>query len=265
MKRQRICLPVLLLLGGLLDWSCKKVIEVDIRDAKPALVIEASITNQTDSQVVRLSRSVPFGEVNGFNSVSDALVRVTDENGLVYTFRERSPGIYSNRRLTGVPGTRYLLEVELDGQEYSAVSTMPQQVQVDSVGISVTTIFDRDQKSVQLLFTDPPGKKNYYRYRLEINDQRSRNMFPFNDDFTDGRRVTRELFDLDLDAKTGDTARVEMQCIDAAMYRYFQGVDQNENRGGASTTPANPLSNISNGALGYFSAHTVQREVIIIP
>jgi hypothetical protein len=34
---------------------------------------------------------------------------------------------------------------------------------------------------------------------------------------------------------------------------------------GQSASPANPLSNIQGGALGYFSAHTVQRRTVIIP
>jgi hypothetical protein len=51
-----------------------------------------------------------------------------------------------------------------------------------------------------------------------------------------------------------------MNCVDKNVYDYFftlSGVTGNN--GFQTATPANPVSNISNGALGYFSAHTTQR------
>jgi hypothetical protein len=129
----------------------------------------------------------------------------------------------------------------------------------------LSNFFGEERRTINIFLNDPPGVKNYYRYTLSINDERSKSVFVYDDSFNDGRKVVRELFDFDLNAMPGDKIEVQMQCISAAVFRYWQGVEQNESRGGASTTPANPVSNISNGALGYFSAHTKQDEMAVVP
>jgi hypothetical protein len=56
---------------------------------------------------------------------------------------------------------------------------------------------------------------------------------------------------------------IEMQCIDKNVYDYFFAIASVIQ--GQSATPANPVNNISGGALGYFSACTVGRTSVIIP
>ena len=56
-----------------------------------------------------------------------------------------------------------------------------------------------------------------------------------------------------------------MQCIDDKVYLFYAALLQLSGGGpGGGVTPANPPSNISNGALGYFSAHTVRTRNIVI-
>ena len=266
MHHSKINFLIVLVFIGFALASCEKVIDVNLKNASPVIVIEGTVTNRADSQIVRIHRSVPFGEPNIFPEVTGAIVTILDNtSGRLMTLRERRPGFYMARNFTGRSGTTYKLRVEADGQVFTASSTMPDQVNIDSIGVSVSTFLGEEQKTVQLLYGDPPKVKNYYHFLLSINGKPSKNIFAFEDNFTDGRMVTRELFDFDLNAKSGDKAEIEMQCIDPVVFRYWQGLDQNENRGGASTTPANPVSNISNGALGYFSAYTRQNEAIIIP
>lgn len=245
--------------------SCEKVVDIDLKNAVSKVVIEGAVSNLTDTQRVLISRTVPFYDSNTFPGVSGAVVTITDEIGTVYTLRERSPGVYSARRFRGVPGRVYRLKVISEGVEYAASSAMPRQVMIDSLGLSLTTFFQNEERGIQVLYSDPPDVKNQFRFLLTVNGIKSKSAFAYNDDFNNGRIVSRELLDFDLDIKSGDIVEVEMQCIDAAMYRYWSGLDQNESRGGASTTPANPVSNISNGALGYFSAHTQQKETMVIP
>ena len=264
MKKKAIC-TYLFAMAIVFISSCEKVIDLKLDEASSALVIEGTVNNRIDTQVVRISRSSAITSQTAFAGVSGANVTVTDHNGQIYVFRERAPGIYSSRRLPGQPGKTYLLTVVYEDKEYKASSTMPSQTLLDSVQITNTTFFSEERKSVQVLYSDPPQIKNSYRFTLTINGIRSRDIFSFNDDFNDGNYVSREIFDNDVDLKSGDLVDIEMQCIDPFVYRYWQGLDQNQNRGGASITPANPVSNISNGALGYFSAHTQQFVRIEIP
>lgn len=245
--------------------SCEKVIDLDLNTADTKLVIEANITNTTDSQFVKISRSVPFDQSNNFPPVSGAAVHFADERGRVFPLEEKEPGLYFVSRLTGRPGITYYLRVLVDDKEYTASSKMPEQIYIDSLGITVNTFFDEEQKVVQVIYSDRPEVKNYYRFLLKINNFPTKSYFVFDDNFTDGRSVVRDLFDFDLEPQSGDVATIEMQCIDPVMFRYWLGLSQNESRGGASTIPANPVSNISNGALGYFSAHTSQLEDLDIP
>ncbi|WP_207421435.1 DUF4249 domain-containing protein [Desertivirga brevis] len=245
--------------------ACEKVIDIELKGSDPLLVIEGVINNRTDTQSVRITSSVPIGESNRFPGVSGATVTVKDQDGITYAFRERAPGIYSSRRMRGIPGRTYSLSILYNRKSYTAQSRMPSQVTIDSIGFQSTTIFNNSRTSLQLIFRDPPQIKNYYRFVLSVNEVKTSSIFVYSDDFTDGKQVTRDLFDVDVDLKSGDKVAVEMHCIDPVIYRYWFGLDQNRSRGGASVTPANPVSNISNGALGYFSAQTQQTEQLYVP
>jgi hypothetical protein len=245
--------------------SCEKVIDVDIKDAAPAIVIEGIVTNRVDSQVVKISRSALFGQTNVFPAVRGAVVSITEDGRRKATLQESRPGIYVIRNTRGSPGHTYTLKVEVEGKTYTATSTMPTLVRLDTLGLNSSNFFGNTRRTISIEYQDPAGVKNYYRSLLTVNGKSSKQFFLFDDNFTDGKKISQELFDFDIDLLQGDVAEVELHCVDSLIYRYWQGLDQNQNRGGASTTPANPVSNISNGALGYFSAHTRQSKVVRIP
>ena len=68
-----------------------------------------------------------------------------------------------------------------------------------------------------------------------------------------------------LKIKPRDNVFVEMQCISNTCYIYYNSLDQQSGAGpGGGTAPSNPPSNIVGGALGIFSAHTVQRKTVTI-
>jgi hypothetical protein len=50
------------------------------------------------------------------------------------------------------------------------------------------------------------------------------------------------------------------------VYNYFLQLRQSSGTGAFNSTasPANPTSNITGGALGYFSAHTTQTQTITV-
>ena len=55
---------------------------------------------------------------------------------------------------------------------------------------------------------------------------------------------------------------VRMNSTEKAIYDFFYTL---ENASGNGQTPGNPLSNISNGAIGYFGAITVRERYVIVP
>ena len=63
--------------------------------------------------------------------------------------------------------------------------------------------------------------------------------------------------------KLKDNISVEMQCISRPTYLYYYSLNQQSGAGpGGGITPANPTNNIQGGALGIFSAHTVEKKLI---
>jgi len=53
---------------------------------------------------------------------------------------------------------------------------------------------------------------------------------------------------------------VEMHCVDQSVWSYFNTLGQARGNNSQSVSPSNPISNITNNALGYFSAQTVQSK-----
>lgn len=241
---------------SLLFLSCEDIIDVDLNDAAPHLVIIGEINNQTDQQVVTLSKTVPFTSENRFDGLSNAQVEVVDGNGTVFRFIERSPGIYVADHFTGMEFEYYQLHVHVEGKTYTASSRMPPLVGVDSVGTAVSDLFGEEQKYVALKYQDPPQEPNYYRYLISVNGEPAQFVYVASDKFNDGKYVSERLGNPDEDLVTGDAVVIYMQCVDKTMYDFWNAV-QATNPGTAA--PANPPSNISNGALGYFSAYSMAK------
>ena len=62
-----------------------------------------------------------------------------------------------------------------------------------------------------------------------------------------------------------DIVTYKMQCIENAIYDYFNSFENLNGGPESSPTPANPYTNIIGSKLGYFSANTVQRISYTIP
>lgn len=56
-----------------------------------------------------------------------------------------------------------------------------------------------------------------------------------------------------------------MLCISPEVYKYWYSLNAGATGGNNAASPANPVSNISGGALGYFSAQTAQTKYIDVP
>lgn len=234
--------------------SCEKVIDIPLRDSGPLLVIEGNIDNQGLATEVLLSESTAFSFLGEKIPVSGAVVKIQEDSKSPMLLKEQERGRYALSNFKGKPGSTYYLNVAVDGKEYEAKSTMPHPVELDSIGTISTTIFSETIKSVAVIYQDPVDVKNYYRFKVRINQVENTTYWVFNDRFTNGKTVTQTLRDFSNKLASGDLVTVEMQSIDPEMYTYWSSL-KSQNPG--ASVPANPVSNISNGSLGYFSAHTI--------
>ncbi len=259
---------------GCLFSSCEKAIDLKLENAIPDYVIEGTISNEAGGAKVLISATKNFSDNNNFNGVGGAQVSI-ENNGTAYALTETSKGVYQAATLVGTPGSSYRLLVNLAGKNYVAHCTMPKAVPLDSIYVSQSK-YDLNKDKVPRTFAvvkykDPAGELNYYRFVQYLNNKKEKTLFTFNDEYTPGQTVNTILNynnpndDLSIDLKKGDNLTIEMQCIDAAVYKYFYSLDNGASGNGNNAAPSNPLTNIQGGALGYFSAHTTQRKTIKVP
>jgi hypothetical protein len=245
--------------------SCQKVVDLKLDSAATQIVIEGNITNVRGPQFVTVSQSVPFTNSNTFPPVSGAAVTINDNKGNVYKLIESPAGTYVVSNLLGKPGTTYTLTVQINGNTYSASSTMPAPVFFQPLSYTDDT-FKKDSKLISIHYQDPANIPNQYRFIMNVNGIQVKTIFDTDDTFTDGGMVDIDLYQSDFKIKTGDNVTVEEQGIDRNIFNYWFSLSQQQDNGaGGGTTPSNPPSNISNGALGYFSAHTTFVQGIVIP
>jgi hypothetical protein len=259
MKTLATLLALILLLPS---FSCKKVIQVNLNAAHPQIVIVGQVTNQPEPYSVTISKTVNFSDDNVFPPVSGATVIISDPVGFVDTLKETNSGFYvTHLAWVGSSGHTYTLKVQDSGNTYTAQSTMPQQVALDSLGFQHSMRGNTAYIEAIPFFQDPRGIKNYYQFTEAINGIPVNQVFIMDDRFSDGRFMNQPLFDDSSVSRIqpGDSVILGMFCIDSATYNYLNTLTPVEgNTGFQAVTPANPNTNLSGGALGYFSAYTAQ-------
>jgi Domain of unknown function (DUF4249) len=248
--------------AALLFDSCQKTVHLDLNNAAPQIVIQGEVTNDPGPYTITINKSTGFYAENSFPPVSGAVVKISDDQGVTDSLTETSAGSYSTHTLQGISGHTYTLSVFTGNNNYRAASTMPAPVNLDSITFRRST-FDTKQINAIPNFQDPVGIKNFYQFIEYINGvQFTRNIFVSSDRLSDGKYSTLALRSDSSYFKIGDQLEIKMYCIDENVYNYFNELDQSSGTGAFNTTasPANPASNISNGAYGYFSAHTTQSK-----
>lgn len=249
--------------------SCEKVIDIDLNSKSPQIVIEANITDEPNSCIVTINQTVNYDESNNFPEVTGAKVKISDGLGNSELLTETSLGVYKTLNFQGTKGRTYTLTVSFNEKEYLATSYMPAPVSVDTLTIVTLQTPKEKSKTIYVNFTDPVGISNYYRFIKIINGTAQSSIFITDDLLKDGYIINQPLLSRGQDEvkiKSGDRLSVVCQSIDKNVYNYFRSLLQLSSGGmiNQSSSPANPLSNFNNGALGYFNACAVTSKTIVI-
>jgi hypothetical protein len=245
-------------------FSCEKVIQIDFKDSDARIVIEGELTDDASQpQTITISKSTDFQTTNDQLFVSGAVVLISDDQGNSVQLTETSPGKYQTSNLPGIYGRTYNLSVTYDGKEYTSSCTMPQKTTLDSLSVLKSPGFGPIPPSIGIVpnFLDIAGIRNYYRVKMFINGEFA-SSFMYDDEYGDGIYNHQPLQSFDKEIRPLDTVLIQMMNIDKNVFTYFNNLtgDGFDN----SATPANPKSNISGGALGYFSAYANQKMSIVV-
>lgn len=259
---KRLHIPLSLALIGLLATSCKKEITLDLENESTKVVIEALVSEGPGPHTVRLTRSVGFDDPNTFPTISNAVITIGDDMGNSAQLAETGPGNYTSVQLQGEQGRTYRLNAVVDGTTYTAQCRMPVSVPLDTLRIDSFPSFGTWIKMIIPVYTDPAGSADHYRFIVRVNGEKQDGINIESDRFTNGNTVQQPLFVNGLELESGDVVEVTMECIAPEIYDYFFTMAQNVDN---ASTPADPVSNISGGALGYFSARTSTSKTVVVP
>lgn len=279
-------------------FSCTEGFEFEFENTESKLVIDGEITNRQGPDRVVLTLSKTSFEnastdtinntihVEPFEYVKDALVVISDNVGNIDTLTEKKLPNYSwhgmfargyeTNFIKGVPGRTYYLYIKWRGKEYKSTCYMPLLTKIDTI------IYEAKKGAVgkddfyipYIWFKDNPHEKNYYlfkfdypadwRYSILSDEYLKPNIKGINVFKGENADQTRPPFYAFSD---GTNYRVFMYSITREIYEFYNAlIEQFKTDGGVyGPSPAAPVGNISNGALGIFVASAVDSVVTHVP
>ncbi|MDT0688319.1 DUF4249 domain-containing protein [Salegentibacter sp. F188] len=259
-------LPVIFLL-----FSCEEVVEIDLEESEPRLVIDASIKwikgTQGNVQFIRLTTTAPYYQ-DEVPPVTNARVEIKDEQGEIYVFDHTENGIYQIIDFKPVIGMQYQLSVAYNDQLYIATERLVPVVDIDFVEQTSGGGFAGDEIEVKAYYTDPADEENFYFFSFE--DERT-TFEIYEDQFNNGNQIFGYYSDEDLEP--GEEISIEMAGISRAYYEYLfvLRAQIGTNSGGPfETKPATLKGNIvnqtnqENYSLGYFRLSEVDTTNYVI-
>ncbi len=249
-------IPTLLVL---LLTSCEEVIDLDLNEAEPKLVIEASINTFPDdpglSQAfVKLTTTAPFFDTE-IPVVTDAVITVTHEDGTVFSFAHSENGYYF-ADLNPEPNILYTLEVIYQNEIYKASNTLFSSSPIEFVEQKDDAGFSGEDIELKAFFSDPAELENYYFF--EGISEKGNIYDAISDEFFNGNQIFG--YYLVEDIEPGDNVRFNLYGINEQNYNFiFTLLQQGDAPAGPfETQPATVRGNIvnetnpNNFPLGYF-------------
>ncbi|MGB3775764.1 MAG: DUF4249 domain-containing protein [Leeuwenhoekiella sp.] len=247
-----------LFLLGVTLYSCQDVIDVDLPESEPRLVIDALI-RVSDQEgnlpvVIQLSTTAPF-DAEDVPRVSGAEVILTAD-GRNYTIDDQGDGVYIGELPNNVISTATIeLNVNYNDERYTATAQMQTTVPIDSLSQGTGTLFSGDETEIVVNYTDPAPSRDYYLFDLDFGFY-----LLSEDSFYQGNSFGFSYFYEDLEDNS--TINIKILGIDKAFYDYMNIVvaQTGQDAGGPfEAPPAEVRGNIVNSTnpanypLGYFA------------
>lgn len=258
-----------------LFFTCEDVIDVDLNEAEPRLVIEASIDWYKDTtgneQSIKLSLSAPFFDTE-VPPANGAIIQITDTNSNTFNFiEEDNTGIYRNNDFLPVIDGEYTLTVTYNGNVYTASETLKSVVPIDYVEQIDDGGFTGEDIELKTYFTDPLDISNFYFFEYISDIPIIPVLDVLDDEFIDGNQIFAYYTEEDIES--GDEVIMRHYGISEQYYEFMvillqQGSD--EGGGPFETQPATVRGNCinttnpDNYAFGYFRLSEVEELVYIV-
>ncbi|MDD4384199.1 MAG: DUF4249 domain-containing protein [Bacteroidales bacterium] len=262
--------------------SCTERIDIELDSTYTRCVIYGEFTTDTLSHSVSITRTSDYFKNEKASPVSGAIVTIGDgENSYNLTEDLENPGnYYTNSDVYGVVGKVYTLFVDgvdlLDNgnlRSYKASSEIKPVTPPDSIKV----IYQRPWNAwlINIYAQDPLESEDFYKFLVYQNGELHSDSLHkiqviddvlFNGNYTNGISIYFVDADSENTFNTGDTIMVEFCGLTQDYYNYMIEL---QSSAGTSIPffggpPANPRTNLSNGAIGFFAAYSVAKTSTVI-
>jgi len=246
-------------------------IEVDLKSDEVKLVVNAWITTLDEDQEVVLSSTSPYLGATSFEDIDDAIVVLSYEDNRIELVYAGSGTYALPAGWRAEEGQNYTLEVNYQGDQYLSTSTVPRFPEISDLRLDCNS--EGDTISDCLLrceLTDTPGEGDgYYIIAYRKQNSQFRDTIQsgdwISDEFLEGFSLTYEE-EFEEELFSGDTLVMEAHSIGLKAVQYLDRIDSEVYREGLfDPPPVNVPTNISNGAVGYFTTANSRKYEIVVP
>lgn len=260
--------------------------EFDIESAEAVLVVDGIITDEAKAHFVKLTTTTSLFDDNDVPLVSGAIVTLDDGfEAIQLQEKVEKPGYYyTPDDYQGVVGRTYSLNVsnidmDRDGKkdEYTAGSTLNDVPPIDKLDLEYNEFYKT--WTIKLYAQEPGQTEDFYAFSFKVNgtdEFDNYGDFGYTDDaIVNGMNLDGfPIFQIAEEDESGyipivtlkddDWVTLEMYGITEHFFEYLVAVDMETSPKMPmfSGPPANPETNLSNGAFGYFAAFSVVRDSI---
>lgn len=258
---------------ALLLYGCEEEVDIDLDKIEPKIVVEGLVSDDSSkTPYVKLSLSTDYFNRESPEAVNNALVVITEDDVLIDTLLETSPGNYEAQKIKiGKYNSDYSLFIKtMEGEVYEASGKLYPVAPLDSLTVNyreeTAFSYDKDGYYVTINFQEPAATYDFYRLFFYLNDEQydPEELIYASDDLANGQYISNIEFS-EFVVFPGDTITVESHSLTEQYYTFLSSLDENQNAGDLfDTPPANIQGNLSNGAFGYFVTSSISSITIII-
>ncbi|MDB5261146.1 MAG: hypothetical protein JWQ14_427 [Adhaeribacter sp.] len=253
--------------------SCETVVDLDLEQSKPVLSVEAIVTDHPNMNFVQLIMSAPYAKNLEPAAVTNAQVTLTDNAGNSTPLLHDANGRYKpTASFKGIPGRTYTLTIQAHNQTYIATSVLNPVPVLDKVKQEYVDGKNDDygrEKGyyISTAFQDIAGVRNYYKLNILVNGQlkqeKSEDIQVTDDQLYDGAYL--DDFRIFIPFQKNDKLEISLLSLTKEAYDFYVALHSLSSQGGfLGRNPANLPTNISNGAVGFFSASAVSAKSLVM-
>lgn len=254
--------------------SCEDVVDVDVPNSEPRLVIDASIKwfkgTSGNEQLIKLTLTAPFFNFN-VPPANGAQVYITDDNNNTYAFiEEDNTGIYRNFNFNPVINSEYTLTIIYNNETYTGTETFLPVAELEYVEQNLEGGFTGEDTEIKAFFTDPADEENFYFFEFIPSIPVTPTLDTFKDEFVNGNLIFG--FYVEEDLNPGNQVIIRNYGVSEQFYEFMFILLQQTSQGGGpfETQPATVRGNCINNTnpnnypLGYFRLSEVSEIIYTI-